>query len=147
MTTMRRHSKKRDAILECIRNSRIHPSAEWIYAQLKPQHPDLSLGTVYRNLSLFRQSGEIVCVATVHGVERLDADTHPHAHFICEKCGAVMDIELPVDLLREELRERYGCDVRRSDLLFHGICQSCGKEAKEDVEAEYTLASVYNMHS
>ena len=124
MTTMRRHSKKRDAILECIRNSRIHPSAEWIY-----------------------QSGEIVCVATVHGVERLDADTHPHAHFICEKCGAVMDIELPVDLLREELRERYGCDVRRSDLLFHGICQSCGKEAKEDVEAEYTLASVYNMHS
>ena len=67
MSTMRRHSKKRDAILSCIRRSHLHPSAEWIYTQLKPEHPDLSLGTVYRNLALFRESGEIVCVATVHG--------------------------------------------------------------------------------
>lgn len=53
MSTMRRHSKKRDAILSCIRRSHLHPSAEWIYTQLKPEHPDLSLGTVYRNLALF----------------------------------------------------------------------------------------------
>ncbi len=57
MSTMRRHSKKRDAILSCIRRSHLHPSAEWIYTQLKPEHPDLSLGTVYRNLALFRESG------------------------------------------------------------------------------------------
>ena len=81
---MRRHSRKRDAILNCIRQSRVHPSAEWIYAQLKPEHPDLSLGTVYRNLALFRESGEVVCVATVRGADRLDACTEPHAHFICE---------------------------------------------------------------
>ena len=90
MSTMRRHSKKRDAILSCIRRSHLHPSAEWIYTQLKPEHPDLSLGTVYRNLALFRESGEIVCVATVHGVERLDAVTEPHAHFICEQCDALI---------------------------------------------------------
>ena len=52
MSTMRRHSKKRDAILSCIRRSHLHPSAEWIYTQLKPEHPDLSLGTVYRNLAV-----------------------------------------------------------------------------------------------
>ena len=122
---MRRHSKKRDAILNCIRQSRIHPSAEWIYAQLKPEHPDLSLGTVYRNLALFRESGEVVCVATVRGADRLDACTEPHAHFICEQCGAVLDVDVPQDDLRSDLETRYGVRVRRSELLFRGVCSAC----------------------
>lgn len=128
MATTRRHSKKRDAILECIRKSRTHPSAEWIYAQLKQEHPDLSLGTVYRNLALFRESGEVVSVATVRGVERLDACTVPHAHFICETCDAVIDIDVPQDDLRSELEERYGCRVQRSEMLFRGICSRCREE-------------------
>ena len=122
---MRRHSRKRDAILNCIRQSRVHPSAEWIYAQLKPEHPDLSLGTVYRNLALFRESGEVVCVATVRGADRLDACTEPHAHFICEQCGAVLDIDVPQDDLRSDLETRYGVRVRRSELLFRGVCSAC----------------------
>ena len=122
---MRRHSKKRDAILNCIRQSRVHPSAEWIYAQLKPEHPDLSLGTVYRNLALFRESGEVVCVATVRGADRLDACTEPHAHFICEQCGAVLDVDVPQDDLRSDLETRYGVRVRRSELLFRGVCNAC----------------------
>ena len=122
---MRRHSRKRDAILNCIRQSRIHPSAEWIYAQLKPEHPDLSLGTVYRNLALFRESGEVVCVATVRGADRLDACTEPHAHFICEQCGAVLDVDVPQDDLRSDLETRYGVRVRRSELLFRGVCSAC----------------------
>ena len=122
---MRRHSRKRDAILNCIRQSRVHPSAEWIYAQLKPEHPDLSLGTVYRNLALFRESGEVVCVATVRGADRLDACTEPHAHFICEQCGAVLDVDVPQDDLRSDLETRYGVCVRRSELLFRGVCSAC----------------------
>ena len=122
---MRRHSRKRDAILNCIRQSRVHPSAEWIYAQLKPEHPDLSLGTVYRNLALFRESGEVVCVATVRGADRLDACTEPHAHFICEQCGAVLDVDVPQDDLRSDLETRYGVRVQRSELLFRGVCSAC----------------------
>ena len=122
---MRRHSRKRDAILNCIRQSRVHPSAEWIYAQLKPEHPDLSLGTVYRNLALFRESGEVVCVATVRGADRLDACTEPHAHFICEQCGAVLDVDVPQDDRRSDLETRYGVRVRRSELLFRGVCSAC----------------------
>ena len=122
---MRRHSRKRDAILNCIRQSRVHPSAEWIYAQLKPEHPDLSLGTVYRNLALFRESGEVVCVATVRGADRLDACTEPHAHFICEQCGAVLDVDVPQDDLRSDLETRYGVRVRRSELLLRGVCSAC----------------------
>lgn len=128
MATMRRHSRKRDAILQCIRESKEHPSAEWIYTQLKPEHPDLSLGTVYRNLALFRETGEIVSVATVHGVERLDAYTEPHPHFICNGCDAVLDIEIPTEDLRSNLEERYGYKVERSELIFRGLCKNCKEQ-------------------
>lgn len=124
-TTVRRRSKKRDAILECIRQTKCHPSAEWIYTQLKPEHPDLSLGTVYRNLALFRESGEVVSVGTVNGVERLDACVTPHAHFICENCEAVLDIDLPTDELQTDLGEQYGFEIHRSEMLFRGLCRDC----------------------
>ena len=131
MATMRRHSKKRDAILSCIRNSKTHPSAEWIYTQLKPEHPDLSLGTVYRNLALFRESGEIVSVANVHGVERLDAYTEPHAHFICDQCDAVIDVDIPMEDLRTVLQKQYGCEVQRSSMILHGLCECCKEKVSE----------------
>ena len=65
-----KHFRKRDAILTCLRQTTVHPSAEWIYAKLKPEIPDLSLGTVYRNLALFKQQGLITSLGTVNGVER-----------------------------------------------------------------------------
>ncbi|MGE4277314.1 MAG: transcriptional repressor, partial [Lawsonibacter sp.] len=57
-----RHSKKREAILSAIRSTKSHPSAEWVYQTLKPTHPDLSLGTVYRNLLFFQEHGDIQSV-------------------------------------------------------------------------------------
>ena len=75
----RKYSKKREAILEALRNTTEHPSAEMLYARLKPEFPDLSLGTVYRNLAMFIRDGDAVSVGTVAGQERYDADTHPHA--------------------------------------------------------------------
>ena len=83
-----RYSKKREAILTAIRGTRCHPSAEWVYQSLKPEHPDLSLGTVYRNLIFFQQRGEIQSVGVVKGQERFDGETRPHSHFICNSCGA-----------------------------------------------------------
>ena len=59
MMPVRKHSRKRDAILSCVRGTTCHPTAEWVYTQLKPEIPDLSLGTVYRNLAMFKQDGEI----------------------------------------------------------------------------------------
>ena len=64
-------------------------------------------------------------MATVHGVERLDAVTEPHAHFICELCDAVIDVDAPCDDLRQELEQRYGCSVQRSEMLFRGVCARC----------------------
>lgn len=123
MDIQRRNSKKRDAIREELCRAADHPSAEMLYARLKHRIPDLSLGTVYRNLSLFLQDGSAVCVATVDGQDRFDGRTDPHAHFICESCGRVLDLPLtlPEELLRQPLPGR----VRACSLSFFGVCNHC----------------------
>ncbi|MBQ5748717.1 MAG: transcriptional repressor [Oscillospiraceae bacterium] len=124
MATTRKHSRKRDAILQCLRETTEHPTAEWIFSKLKPQLPDLSLGTVYRNLTLFKEEGTIESVGTVGGLERFDGCTEPHAHFICTNCETVSDlgpIELPqaVPMLDPEA-QLSGCR-----LCYFGLCSKC----------------------
>ena len=123
----RKHSKKRDAILACIRDTDVHPSAEWVYSQLKPQYPDLSLATVYRNLALFKKEGLINSVGTVRGLERFDGITTPHVHFICTECGCIQDlpsVPLPQDLERFVAADTGG-QVHGFSLYFQGICRNC----------------------
>lgn len=122
-----RYSKKREAILEAIRDTDLHPSADWVYQKLKPTHPDLSLGTVYRNLAFFKEQGMVCCVGVVNGQERFDAVIEPHTHFICDHCGAVIDLHrIPVDpALDRKVGERYGFRVEHHKLVFHGVCDKC----------------------
>ena len=124
MEPVRRHSKKRDAIWQALNNCKEHPSAEQIYAKLKPEYPDLSLGTVYRNLALFREEGEIISVATVAGQERFDAYTVPHAHFICQNCNAVIDVETPIAADAFANIPLPGA-AREFSLTFYGVCDNC----------------------
>ena len=123
----KKHFRKRDAILTCLRQTTVHPSAEWIYAQLKPEIPDLSIGTVYRNLALFKDKGMIISVGTVKGVERFDGNTEPHVHFICTECGAILD--LPEISVPEELNTAVsrssGGRVDSCQLSFTGLCGEC----------------------
>lgn len=122
-----RYSKKREAILEAIRGTALHPSADWVYQKLKSAHPDLSLGTVYRNLAFFKEQGSVCCVGVVNGQERFDATTTPHTHFICDHCGAVIDLhKIPADpALDREVGEQYGFKVEHHKLVFHGVCREC----------------------
>lgn len=124
-----RYSPKREAILNAIRATQCHPSAEWIYHALKPAHPDLSMGTVYRNLALFRKLDLIKCVCVVNGQERFDALTSSHSHFVCSRCGAVID--LPgfklEDGLERAVSEQYKFTVERHELIFYGVCCKCSQ--------------------
>ncbi|MBQ7871284.1 MAG: transcriptional repressor [Oscillospiraceae bacterium] len=120
----RKHSKKRDAILECVRSTTTHPSAEWVYAQLKPDIPDLSLGTVYRNLALFKQEGIIGSMGVVDGMERFEGNTQPHAHFVCSHCSAVIDVD-DVDPPQHRSEQVPCGSVRDCVLTFTGICNNC----------------------
>lgn len=132
MKATTRYSKKREAILEAIRGTDLHPSADWVYQMLKPTHPDLSLGTVYRNLSFFKEQGTVCCVGVVNGQERFDAVTEPHTHFICDRCDAVIDLhKIPVDsALDAKVGEQYGFTVDYHALVFHGTCANCESQDK-----------------
>ena len=122
-----RRSKKRDAMLKLLKGTDCHPSADWIYQQLKPEFPDLSLGTVYRNLMFFRERGEIQSVGVVKGQERFDALVKPHSHFVCDCCGAVSDLhQVKVDAtLEQSVCQQYGFSVNRHELTFYGTCPDC----------------------
>ena len=122
-----RDSKKREAILNAIRGTSCHPSAEWVYRQLKPQQHDLSLGTVYRNLTFFQERGLVQSVGVVQGQERFDAVITPHSHFICNCCGSVLDLPdiRPEAGLEQAVSSQYGFAVERCELTFYGLCTSC----------------------
>lgn len=130
MEKTRRSSKKRQAILDEFRNSREHPSAEQIYSRLKPQIPDLSLGTVYRNIGVLLDDGFIISVGTVNGEERFDACAEPHAHFVCSVCSGVYDI--PIENIStpdyEKIESATGGKVNSHALSFKGVCKKCCKK-------------------
>lgn len=123
----RNFSRKREAILKAVRSTTCHPTAEWVYQTLKPGYPDLSLGTVYRNLAQFKDDGTIISVGTVDGQERYDGNIRPHTHFVCSRCNAVLDI--PGNFISEqqveEAARRMHLQVDSSDVLLHGICDKC----------------------
>lgn len=127
MIRKQNYSKKREAILHAIRGTAIHPTAEWVYRTLKPDYPDLSLGTVYRNLSQFKEDGLIISIGVVNGQERYDGNTAPHTHFICSECGAVLDIpgEFISESVKNEVAGKYHFRISSSEVLFRGICPGC----------------------
>ena len=133
METTTKQFRKRNAILAYLRQTKEHPSAEMVFTHLKPEYPDLSLGTVYRNLAMFKEKGEIMSVGTVNGVERFDGNTMPHVHFVCTGCNAVTDlpqIAVPEELNNQVTQETGGV-IDTCQLTFVGLCQTC-KENKQE---------------
>ena len=132
-----KHFRKRDAILTYLKSTYAHPSAEMVYADLKQQIPDLSLGTVYRNLNLFKEQGLAVTVGTVKGVERFDGNVNPHVHFFCMDCGAVIDLprmDVPQQLVTTAAGQ-IGGTVEQCQMTFTGLCRNCTKQQKEGESA------------
>ncbi len=117
-------SCKRNAILDYIKGTTEHPSAKMVYEKLKPLYPDLSLGTVYRNISLFKNKGYVTAVANVNGEERIDGNVAPHGHFVCNCCGNVYDI---FDNLTAESTylEANGFVIESHFTTYYGKCNQC----------------------
>jgi Fur family peroxide stress response transcriptional regulator len=126
----RKHSDKRDAILKVIQSTTEHPSAQWIYNKLKPLIPNLSLGTVYRNINLFCHEGLLVSLGVVNGEERFDGVVEPHPHLICVRCGKVADLPCPNTgdlgaMTSGQDPGNFSIDYRRT--AFYGLCGDCSK--------------------
>lgn len=125
---MERRTKQREAILEVLRGAHFHPTADWIYNEVRKEIPNISLGTVYRNLRLLCHKGEILELDLCGTVSRFDARTDNHYHFRCEKCGEVFDLDLPVDKTTDdEVARSTGFKVSCHRLEFRGLCTECQK--------------------
>ena len=134
METSKKNFRKRTAILSFLRQTKDHPSAEMVFNHLKQEIPDLSLGTVYRNLALFKEQGLITSLGTVKGVERFDGNTEPHVHFICTECGCVQDIDGVPNLpsLRASAEHDLGSQITGCQITLTGTCRNCIETNKEE---------------
>ena len=127
-----RHSDVRDKIYEYLCGTKAHPSANMIYNDLKPSIPKLSLGTVYTNLKLFEDLGQVIRVANVNGFERYDADTSEHVHFVCDECGVVIDI-MDADIKKAKKACQAGqAKIKNIQIVLHGTCERCSVNLKGD---------------
>ena len=127
-----RHSDVRDKIYEYLCGTKTHPSANMIYNDLKPSIPKLSLGTVYTNLKLFEELGQVIRVANVNGFERYDADTSEHVHLVCDECGAVIDV-MDADIRKAKKACQVGqAKIKSIHIVLHGTCEKCSVNLKGD---------------
>lgn len=123
-----RHSKQRDALIEILRSTDCHPTADWLYMEMKKAFPKVSLATVYRNLRQLAEAGEVLELSTGSGSEHYDGDTRCHYHFVCRHCGDVSDIHIePIANLEEKYSEDTGNEIDGYSLLFYGVCRNCKK--------------------
>ena len=123
---MIKHSRQREAIRENLISRYDHPTAETVYMDIKEDFPNISLGTVYRNLSLLSDLGEIQKIATGAGPDRFDGNPKPHCHFQCRTCSSVLDIpfEYPKEL-NEHVAKSFPGIIEGNSIQFFGLCPSC----------------------
>lgn len=125
----RRNTKQRQMILEAVRSRCDHPSAEQIYNQVKAIDPNVSLATVYRNLSVLYEDGQIQEVLTP-GADAFDLVTDKHNHLVCEKCGRIFDVDIDYDLTFDNKTTKNGFVVTSHQTIFRGLCPECAKKNK-----------------
>jgi Fur family peroxide stress response transcriptional regulator len=121
-----RKSKHRDRILELLRSTDSHPTADWVYDQLKKEYPQLSLGTIYRNLTILLDMNLVKKIHFGSTFDRFEANTEPHYHLICESCGKILDFKMPIyNDLNTQATQMTGFTVHHHKLEFFGVCEDC----------------------
>lgn len=124
-----RMTKQKRVILDVLKGTDTHPTADWVYDNVKKKVPNISLGTVYRNLNILKNQGEILELNYGKGFSRFDGNTSPHYHFTCEHCGRILDIKSPLfEHLNGEVASGIGMTVNSHRLEFYGRCGECAAE-------------------
>ena len=125
---MRRETKQREAILRVLMNTKSHPTADLIYDEVKKEIPNISKGTVYRNLKVLQENGQVSELNLNGTISRFEVKQDSHYHFRCEKCGRVSDIDMPVDReLDRHIEKITGLKISYHQLEFRGLCKDCQK--------------------
>lgn len=128
---MIKHSKQRERIKLALAGRHDHPTAEMLYSDLRKDMPSLSLGTVYRNLSLLTEIGEINKVSTGIGPDHFDSNVTPHNHFICKNCGQILDLEMDnIDHINDIAGQEFSGIIEDHVTYFRGYCPECISHSK-----------------
>ena len=121
---MKNYSKQREAVLNVVKSTKSHPTANSVYDEAKKQIANISLGTVYRNLSDLAESGDIACLSLGDGVEHYDGDTSPHLHLVCKRCGRIYDVFCDISAYLD-IAEKLGFEWENMSFSLGGICSEC----------------------
>ncbi len=127
-----KRSKQRDMIMTFLMSRKDHPTADTVYMNVRKEYPNISLGTVYRNLTLLSDLGEIQRLRVGDGVDHFDADTSPHYHFVCSDCGSVIDLDMEgIDHIQEIAGAGFDGKIAGHVTYFYGSCPACIRNTEE----------------
>lgn len=121
-----KRSKQREQIKQFLMTRKDHPTADVVYMNVRKENPNISLGTVYRNLTLLAEIGEIQRIRMGDGVDHFDADISDHYHFICKDCGSVIDLKM--DALPDVCKiagQNFEGEITGCVTYFYGKCSCC----------------------
>ena len=123
---MVKYSRQRECILKDLQERKDHPTANMIYESVRREQPNISLGTVYRNLTFLVSEGQIVKISTGDGPDRFDGCVKPHVHFVCTRCSRVLDVEsVPEIDIVKDIDSGIDGVVEGYELKLYGKCESC----------------------
>ena len=121
-----KYSRQRESIKKFLAERKDHPTADVVYFNIREQFPNISLGTVYRNLSLLADIGEIIKINVGDGADRFDGNVNPHYHFICKKCNQVLDLDMEdIKGIDEIASESFAGKIDGHYAYFYGVCENC----------------------
>lgn len=124
-------SRQRESIKNFLKATTTHPTADMVYNTLREEYPNISLGTVYRNLNFLVENGEIIRLSCGDGSEHFDGNPIPHNHFICQQCKQVYDLVMePIDHINLIAGANFDGEIKGHVTYFYGICKQC-KEKQE----------------
>ncbi|MBD5551739.1 MAG: transcriptional repressor [Lachnospiraceae bacterium] len=124
-----KYSRQREVIKENLMHREDHPTADMVYMDVRETFPNISLGTVYRNLQLLTDLGEIQKLNVGDGVDHFDAKTFPHYHFICSECGSVIDLQMDnIDTIKDIAGVNFDGQIAGHITYFYGVCGNCCKK-------------------
>jgi len=115
---------QRMAILEYLKGNTTHPTAEDIYLHVSQRFPSMSLATVYNTLEALKEKGLVTELNVEGGKKRFDPNLKPHHHFICTKCGKIIDIYESLNIKTRNLRKK-GLVAEKFEVFFYGTCSEC----------------------
>lgn len=127
-----KYSRQREAIRNFLMTRRDHPTADMVYSNLRNEFPNISLGTVYRNLTLLARLGEIARLRMGDGVDHFDPNTSPHHHFICNSCGGISDLDMDISpAVSDSVIRNFDGIIEGQVTYFYGLCPQCTKARRD----------------